>query len=159
MKTVCFTLREIRPKDEDLVTTVTDRINIVEQSHSSITIDAETRHTLLQKALLSGQEFESTFNDFNTFLEDLETRIRNSKPLDARLDVLDSLIVDHEVCSYFIYLLYLIFQMFNEGHPSAMMVIFKGLPTYILTILIKDVYINTYKIMKTLVPQMLKTHN
>ena len=99
---MCFTLKDIRPKDETLVATVTDRINLVEQSHSWITLDAETRHTLLQKALLAGQEFEATFHDFSVYLDHMEARIKGSKPLDARLDVLDSLIVDHKVCLLFL---------------------------------------------------------
>ena len=98
IKDVCFSLKELRSKDESLTTTVSKKVEFVEHSYTSITLDAERRYRLLQKALLSGQEFESTFNDFNICLEDLETRMRNSKPLDARLEVLDSIIVEHEVC-------------------------------------------------------------
>ena len=100
IQTVCFTLKDIRPNDEKLVTTVIDTSNHTERSHSSITLDAETRHALLQKALLAGQEFDSTFSDFGICLEDLEARIRDSKPLDARLEKLDLLIVEHEVCPF-----------------------------------------------------------
>ena len=95
-------MKEIRPGDEKLVKTVINTSDRTERSHSSITLDAETRYALLQKALLAGQEFDSTFSDFGICLKDLEARIRDSKPLDARLEKLDLLIVDHEVCPFLV---------------------------------------------------------
>ena len=98
IESVCSRLKQLRPDDESLTTTVEDKIEYAARSHVSITADAETRHKMLQRALLAGQKFESTFNDFNTCLEDLEARLRGARPLDARLDVLDALVVEHEVC-------------------------------------------------------------
>ena len=66
----------------------------IEKSHSNLLTTINLRRSRLQKFLLNAQDFDKTFQDFLGAVDDLEKRLANEKPLDARFEELR--LVNHE---------------------------------------------------------------
>ena len=76
---------------------VKEKVDAVERTYNNFSTKVDIRLNRLQSALLKGQEFQTTFDDFIANLDDLETRLDSERPLDARLDELKEIKQEHEV--------------------------------------------------------------
>ena len=98
-------------QDSALKETVNEKHDKNQDSYDNFATKVAIRYTRLQKALLKSQEFQATFSDFNSTVEDLKKRLEDGEPLTARFEPLKRIQEEHEVQIYiYIFLFYLVVE-------------------------------------------------
>ncbi len=87
-------------KDPRVKPAVVEKTEFIEGIYSDFISKVETRYNKLQRALLKTQEFEVTLNEFFDALGDLEKRLDDERPLDARFEELKEIKQDYEVSTH-----------------------------------------------------------
>lgn len=70
-----------------------------QEKYDKLATKVEIRRDRLQKALSKCQEFQTNFADFTKTVDDLEKRLDEEEPLNARLEPLKKQKEEHEVKS------------------------------------------------------------
>ena len=84
-------------KDPKVKPAVVEKVEQVEGTYANFIAKIDIRHSRLQRALLKTQEFDTTLKEFIDSLGDLEKRLDEERPLDARIEELTEIQQEHEV--------------------------------------------------------------
>ena len=76
---------------------IIEKVELIERTFGNFVSKIDTRHNRLRKALLKTQGFETTFVEFLDTVDNLQKRLDDERPLDARFDELKVIKQEHEV--------------------------------------------------------------
>ena len=76
---------------------IIEKVELIERTFGNFVSKIDTRHSRLRKALLKTQGFEATFVEFLETVDNLQKRLDDERPLDARFDELKVIKQEHEV--------------------------------------------------------------
>lgn len=93
---------------------IIEKVELIERTFDNFVSKIDTRNNRLRKALLKTQGFETTFAEFLETVDNLQKRLDEERPLDARFDELKAIKQEHEVGSSLLFDSFLCSFVFNN---------------------------------------------